>query len=200
MAEEKGADHTYTNEWGTWSWNDEVAPTTDEYKAQIDTLTDLPTEALAFVTSLANLGEWTVPGAGKQTAGDWISYFGTEQGRGWAWAQTPEAWSSYDPSYGEEYEVMTKGGIVTETAGRGGAAQFGATRENPVLALPWIKGSPSERPSAEHQYGRYPGGGFAPSGRKKQQTSFLGGDKSVYREGLGEAPSRVAPPARWLLF
>jgi len=219
----KGAEHTYSNQYGSWTWNDEVAPTSEEYSKLIDEQIDnLPPDAIAWLTSLAEYSEWRTPTGEKQNVGDWINFLSTDQGKGWWGGLTPQAKSSLQPDYGEiSYigEDPSEGNpavgfsktalskpILTKEYGipsRLGAAQRGSTAGNPVFSLPSIKGE--SIPSAEHPYGYQPGGGYptAPKTKKAPVNPYaIPGGQSIFRES--DFPflntGRVAPPARWLLY
>lgn len=155
----------------------------------------LPLGAFAWLESLMEFGEWYVPGAGMQTAGEWLAFLSTQQGAGWWESLSPKARSTLQPDYTEAGEP----GVM-------GAAQYGSTRDRPVLSLPWLRGKKeSMLPSAEHPYGVPPGaGGGAGTAGERKKYPFLGattgaGGRSVYRPGREIPPMRV-PPARWLLF
>jgi hypothetical protein len=218
----KGAEHTYSNQYGSWTWNDEVAPTSDEYSKLIDEQIDnLPPDAIAWLTSLAEYSEWRTPTGEKQNVGDWINFLSTDQGKGWWGGLTPQAKSTLQPDYGE---VNYRGAAptpenpgavpgISRTAlepfftegsqpGGLGAAQRGSTPQSPVFSFPSIKGDVTL--SAEQPYGYQPGGGG--SSKKSPYSSPYGstksGGQSIFRES--DFPflntGRVAPPARWLLY
>lgn len=195
-----------------------------DWFGEIDALIDeLPPDALAWLNSLAEFGEWGVPGRGKQNVGEWINFLGTEQGKGWWGSLTEQAKLTLQPDYGfggfkavdptEEYPAVGDSRTalvpVFSESGRGGgpspfgASQFGSTSKTPMFALPWLRGTST--PSAEHPYGYSPGGdeGAAipkksvnPFGQTKQPT------QSIYREGAPfyNQTGRLAPLARWLMY
>jgi len=220
MADDKNP----TGSWGGWSYTgQDYSPGGADYnRTKIDAQIDnLPPDALAWLSNLAEFGEWRTPTGEKQNVGEWIAFLSTDQGKGWWGALSPQAKSSLQPDYGEVSYIGEdpSGGnpavgfsktalskpILTKEYGVPsplGAAQRGSTAGNPVFSLPSLTGDVTL--SAEHPYGYQPGGGT--TGPKTKRTPVnpyaIPGGQSIFRES--DFPflntGRVAPPARWLLY
>jgi len=178
----------------------------------------LDVDAVSWLTSLADIGEWYVPGAGTQDVGEWIAYMSTPQGKDWWGSLSARVKDGLQPDYTEDalraVEWNDAGEPIRFTPvggepGARGAAQLGSTKSNPVLALPWLGDKTTYNlPSAEHKYGVPEGGGGGTKVEKeleeerRRKALLTQRPLSIFRESPKEYEEtrRVAPQTRWLLF
>jgi len=178
----------------------------------------LDADAIAWLTSLADIGEWYVPGAGTQDVGEWVGFLSTPQGKDWWGSLSARDKAGLQPDYTEDalraVEWNDAGEPIRFTPVGGkpgiqGAAQQGSSKENPILALPWLGKPAASLPSEKAKYGVPSGGGTGQPGKEERERQLIKVRESQRRNPLSifrESPEtydetrRVAPQTRWLLF